>query len=90
MIVTCIRCKKKFDDGGRTRRFCGNHNRFLGPQTKEFVKDYPWRLYVHNARRYYLNPIYQYFRMFNSEQLGFDGNYGLSKSRLTVNLPVHS
>ena len=73
MKATCVICKEEFEHI-RGNRTCGKHNSLdwyhrKGLTQKTVSKHYAFFTYISSQKRYFQNPIYQFFRLQHSESL---------------------
>ena len=69
--IKCIRCKKDFERSLKStnRRLCHDKNCHAKRKTNKDYPSYEINSYIFGIKRYFQNPVYQYFRLFNEESL---------------------
>ena len=70
MMVACVKCKKNFDGSAIKRKCKECVVSFARSQLKE-----PFIRYVARARMHFQDPVYQFFRLDNDEDLRFSKLY---------------
>ena len=69
--IKCIKCKKEFERSIKStnKRLCNDKSCHAQKRGNKCYPSYEVNSYIFGIQRYFQNPLYQYFRLFNDESL---------------------